>query len=74
MVVSDFVPVGALSQISDGMGVTEGTAGLLVTLPALAAPAATVLMRRLDRRLAIIGLTALIAVSCVLPPQRPASR
>ncbi|MDH6630170.1 putative MFS family arabinose efflux permease [Streptomyces sp. LBL] len=70
VVVSEFVPVGALPQISDGLGVTEGTAGLLVTLPALsgavAAPAATVLMRRLDRRLAIIGLTALIAVSCIL--------
>ncbi len=70
VVVSEFVPVGALPQISEGLGVSEGTAGLLVTLPALsgavAAPAATVLMRRLDRRLAIIGLTALIAVSCVL--------
>ena len=70
VVVSEFMPVGALPQISDGMGISEGTAGMMVTLPALsgavAAPAATVLMRRLDRRLAIIGLTVLIAVSCVL--------
>ncbi|MET7648020.1 MFS transporter [Streptomyces sp. NPDC005426] len=70
VVVSEFMPVGALPQISDEMGVSEGTAGLMVTLPALsgaiAAPAATVLMRRLDRRLAVIGLTVLIAVSCVL--------
>ncbi|MER6850609.1 MFS transporter [Streptomyces flaveolus] len=70
VVVAEFVPVGALPQISAGLGVSEGTAGLLVTLPAVtgavAAPAATVLMRRLDRRLAIIGLTALIAVSLAL--------
>jgi predicted MFS family arabinose efflux permease len=75
VVVSEFVPVGALPQISTGFGVSEGTAGLIVTLPALsgavAAPAATVLMRRLDRRLAIIGLTALIVVSCLLSAAAP---
>lgn len=75
VVVSEFVPVGALPQISAGLGVSEGTAGLIVTLPALsgavAAPVATVLMRRLDRRLVIIGLTALIAVSCVLSAASP---
>ncbi|WP_406490418.1 MFS transporter [Streptomyces sp. NBC_01604] len=75
VVVAEFVPVGALPQISAGLGVSEGTAGLLVTLPAItgaiAAPAATVLMRRLDRRLAIIGLTALIAVSLGLSAVAP---
>ncbi|MGW7648984.1 MFS transporter [Streptomyces bobili] len=75
VVVSEFVPVGALPQISAGLGVSEGTAGLIVTLPALsgavAAPVATVLMRRLDRRLVIIVLTALIAVSCVLSAAAP---
>ncbi|WP_318219172.1 MFS transporter [Streptomyces sp. SCL15-6] len=75
VVVAEFVPVGALPQISAGLGVSEGTAGLLVTLPAItgaiAAPAATVLMRRLDRRLAIIGLTALIAVSLGLSAAAP---
>ncbi|MET7296658.1 MFS transporter [Streptomyces griseoloalbus] len=75
VVVAEFVPVGALPQISAGLGVSEGTAALLVTLPAItgaiAAPAATVLMRRLDRRLAIIGLTALIAVSLGLSAVAP---
>ncbi|MFE9823439.1 MFS transporter [Streptomyces sp. NPDC005791] len=75
VVVAEFVPVGALPQISSGLGVGEGTAGLLVTLPAvvgaIAAPAATVLMRHLDRRLAIIGLTALIAISCGLSAVAP---
>ncbi|MEV5492596.1 MFS transporter [Streptomyces bobili] len=75
VVVSEFVPVGALPQISSGFGISEGTAGLIVTLPAvsgaIAAPVATVLMRRLDRRLAIIGLTALIAVSCLLSAAAP---
>ncbi|MFE9728595.1 MFS transporter [Streptomyces sp. NPDC005794] len=75
VVVSEFVPVGALPQISTSFGVSEGAAGLLVTLPALsgavAAPVATVLMRRLDRRLAIIALTSLIAVTAVLSAAAP---
>lgn len=75
VVVAEFVPVGALSQISDGLAISEGTAGLLVTLPALvgavAAPVATVLIRRLDRRAAIIGLTALIIISGILSVVAP---
>ncbi|MDR6170393.1 MFS transporter [Curtobacterium sp. SORGH_AS_0776] len=75
VVVAEFVPVGALSAIAHGLRVSEGEAGLLVTLPAVvgavAAPVATVLMRRLDRRVAVQVLTALIAVSCLLSAVAP---
>ncbi|WP_181434582.1 MULTISPECIES: MFS transporter [unclassified Curtobacterium] len=75
VVLGEFVPVGALPQISTTLHVHQGVAGLLVTAPAVvgavAAPGAAMLIRRLDRRQAIVWLTLLIAVSTVLAAIAP---
>lgn len=75
VVVAEFVPVGALTAISSGLHISDGSAGLLVTVPALvgavAAPAAALLIRRVDRRTVIIGLTGLIVISCATSALAP---
>ncbi len=67
LVTAEFLPVGLLPAIAADLGVTEGRAGLTVTMPgllaALAAPALTVATGRLDRRIVLWGLTALLVVS-----------
>ncbi|WP_245791648.1 MFS transporter [Actinacidiphila rubida] len=67
LVLSEFLPVGLLPAIGDGLHVDTGTAGLLVVVPgvtaAVAAPLLTVASGRLDRRHVLIALAALITVS-----------
>jgi MFS family permease len=70
MVTSEFLPIGLLGAIARDMGVAEGRAGLMVTVPgftaAFAAPAATLLAGRLDRRTLLLVLSALILGSNLL--------
>ncbi|THV24350.1 MFS transporter [Glycomyces paridis] len=62
---SEVLPVGLLTPIGSALGVSAGTAGLMVTVPglvaAVAAPLAVVFTRRLDRRLVLVGLAVLVA-------------
>ncbi len=64
---TEFLPVGLLRYISQGLGVTEGTAGIMVTAPgllaAIAAPFLTVAVGRFDRRRVLLGLGLLLVVS-----------
>lgn len=75
LVTAEFLPVGLLPAIAADLGVTEGRAGLTVTMPgllaALAAPALTVATGRLDRRVVLWGLTALLVVSNVIVALAP---
>jgi predicted MFS family arabinose efflux permease len=65
VMTSEVLPVGLLTPISAELGVSEGTAGLMVTVPglvaALSAPLSIVFTRRLDRRLVLIALAVLVA-------------
>ncbi|NUQ88344.1 MAG: MFS transporter, partial [Glycomyces artemisiae] len=65
VMTSEVLPVGLLTPIGAELGVSEGTAGLMVTVPglvaAVAAPLSIVLTRRLDRRLVLLGLALLVA-------------
>jgi predicted MFS family arabinose efflux permease len=65
VMTSEVLPVGLLTPIGSELGVSAGTAGLMVTVPGLvaaaAAPLAVVFTRRLDRRLVLIGLAVLVA-------------
>lgn len=67
LVTTEFLPVGLLKEIAAGLGVTEGTAGLAVTMPGVVAAVAGPLMMlaagRLDRRLGLVLMTALLAAS-----------
>ncbi len=67
LVTTEFLPVGLLKEIASGLAVSEGRAGLMVTMPGVvAAIAGPVLMLgagRLDRRLGLWLMTMLLAVS-----------
>src|ERR1700733_11060629 len=70
LVVTEFLPVGLLPGIARDLGVPEGTTGLAVTATAIlgfiAAPVTALSIRRLDRRLVLLGLTALLILSSVM--------
>jgi predicted MFS family arabinose efflux permease len=74
-VTSEFLPIGLLTQISAGLHISDGTAGLMVTVPGLvaafAAPIMTIGAGRVDRRILVLGLIALLVASnltCTLAP------
>lgn len=75
LVFSEFVPIGLLPSISGGLGVSIGTAGTVVAVPAitaaLAAPLATIACGRLDRRWVLIALAVMIGTSNLLAATAP---
>ncbi|MFG3253105.1 MFS transporter [Streptomyces sp. NPDC048172] len=72
---TEMLPVGLLTPMSGGLGVTEGVAGLTVTLvgvtAALAAPAVPLLLGRLNRRTALVLLMSLLTVANALSAAAP---
>lgn len=75
MVTTEFLPIGLLTDIARTLGVSDGTAGLMVTMPgvlaAFAAPLLTVAAGRLDRRTVMLALTAALLVSNLLAAFAP---
>lgn len=67
LVTVESLPVGLLPFIGESLDVSEGTAGLMVTVPGLVAsvtaPLFPVVIGRLDRRGALIGLIALMVLA-----------
>ncbi|HHQ4314147.1 TPA: MFS transporter [Serratia fonticola] len=67
MVTTEFLPIGLLTNIAPSLDVSTGKAGLMVTIPgvvaAVAAPVLSLLSGRLDRRLLMQGLSALLIIS-----------
>ncbi|KJY31428.1 transporter, partial [Streptomyces sp. NRRL S-444] len=67
LITSELLPVGLLTPVGDALGVSDGTAGLMVTVPGLVAglcaPLVTVGAGRLDRRLVLCVLIALTAAA-----------
>ncbi|MCC2954347.1 MFS transporter [Massilia sp. IC2-477] len=70
LVTSEFLPVGLLPQIAREFDVTSGVAGLMVTMPgiaaALVAPLTLAFAGTLDRRHVMWALLGLLALSNVL--------
>jgi predicted MFS family arabinose efflux permease len=66
-VTSEFLPIGLLTQISAGLHVSHGVAGLMVTIPGLiaafAAPVMTIVAGGVDRRILVLALSALLVLS-----------
>jgi len=75
LVTSEFLPIGLLTNISGSLGVSAGMAGLMVSVPgivaAFAAPALTILASRVDRRVLLLSLMALLAVSSFISAIAP---
>lgn len=70
LVVTEFLPVGLLPGISSDLGIAEGTAGLIVSITAIlgfiAAPITAVAIGKMDRKLVLLGFTALLVISSLL--------
>src|SRR5712664_3653499 len=70
LVFSEVIPVGLLADFSGHLGVSIGTGGLMVVVPAVAAavaaPLLTLCSARLERRRVLVGLSALVLVSDVI--------
>ncbi|MCW3674616.1 MFS transporter [Burkholderia cenocepacia] len=75
LVVMEFLPVGLLPGIVKGFGITDGLAGLTVTVTAgagfLAAPTVALLIGRLDRRRVLLGLSGLVIASGAMSVAAP---
>ncbi len=67
LVVAEQLPIGLLPSMSTSLRVTEGVAGVSVTVPsvvaAIAAPAVPLLVGRLDRRALLVVLMAIMTVA-----------
>ncbi|ANJ25566.1 MFS transporter [Agromyces aureus] len=70
LVASEFLPASLLSPIAADLGITEGTAGQLVTATSvigiIGGPLVVSALPRIDRRWVMVGLTTLAILSNVL--------
>ncbi|MFD9792834.1 MFS transporter [Streptomyces sp. NPDC059070] len=75
MVTAEQLPMGLLTPIGGAFDVSEGAAGLMVTVPGLVAsataPLLPVLIRRGDRRTVLIALLGLMAAANLLSVAAP---
>ncbi|MBB5128233.1 putative MFS family arabinose efflux permease [Streptomyces albaduncus] len=75
MVTSEMLPVGLLTPISGSLEVSEGTAGLTLTVTGLvgafSAPLVTAAVGRIDRRAILCSLMVLVAAANVLAAWSP---
>ncbi|WP_143174498.1 MFS transporter [Streptoalloteichus hindustanus] len=75
VVTSEMLPVGLLTSLSPELGVSEGVAGLTLTVTglvaAVAAPLVTPAVGRLDRRAALCGLMLVLAIGNLMSAWAP---
>lgn len=75
VVTAEMLPVGLLTPIGSSLQVSEGTAGLSLTVTgvvsALASPILPLVLGKLDRRIVMVGLMALLAAASLLAAAAP---
>ncbi|MFI6920888.1 MFS transporter [Nonomuraea spiralis] len=78
LVTAEQLPIGLLTPVGSALSISEGAAGLMVTVPsivaALSAPLVPVLVGRMNRRLllvALMGLMTLANLASALAPNYP---
>ncbi|MEN3535911.1 MFS transporter [Microbispora sp. ZYX-F-249] len=75
LVTAEQLPIGLLTSVGSALSVSEGTAGLMVTVPSLvaavAAPLVPVLVGAMNRRLLLLGLMALMTLANVVSALAP---
>lgn len=75
MVTTEYLPVGIIPGMAADLGVTHGTAGLTVTIPALVAAfgalLVSVLAGKFDRRAVLAGLTVMLVAANVIAVLAP---
>ncbi|MFD9908359.1 MFS transporter, partial [Streptomyces sp. NPDC059063] len=76
IVTVEILPIGLLPSIGDSFHVTDGTAGLMMTMPgilaALSAPVVTTATARVDRRTMLCAFMVLLAGASFLAAAAPA--
>jgi len=74
-VTTEFLPIGLLTNIAATLHVREGVAGLMVTLPGIFAaamgPVLILASGRLDRRVVLLALSALLVLSNTMAALAP---
>ncbi|MEV0402446.1 MFS transporter [Actinoallomurus sp. NPDC050550] len=67
LVTAEQLPIGLLTAVGSALSVSEGTAGLMVTVPSLvaavSAPLVPVLVGAMNRRLLLLGLMGLMTLA-----------
>ncbi|MYR60833.1 MFS transporter [Streptomyces sp. SID625] len=75
VVTTEILPIGLLTSIGSGFTVSDGTAGLTMTMPgflaALSAPLVTAATARFDRRLMLCAFMLLLALANFLAAAAP---
>lgn len=75
VVTAEMMPVGLLTPMGDALGVSPGTAGLTLTITgfvaAVAAPPATPIAGRMDRRTVLVLTAVLLAVANLIAAAAP---
>lgn len=75
LVTAEQLPIGLLTSVGSALHVSEGTAGLMVTVPgvvaAIAAPLVPVAVGRMDRRVMLVGLMILMTLANVVSAIAP---
>jgi predicted MFS family arabinose efflux permease len=75
LVTTELLPVGLITPIGGSLGISEGTAGMAVSLPgvvaAVAAPVVAVSGGRLDRRWTLCALIGLMSAADLLAAAAP---
>lgn len=75
VVTAEMLPVGLLTPMAAALGVSEGTAGLSLTVTgvvaAVSAPVLPLVLGRLDRRRVLVGLMALLTIAGLLSAWSP---
>lgn len=75
IVTTEILPIGLLTKIGAGFTVSDGMAGLMMTMPgflaAIAAPVVTVVTARIDRRLMLCVFMVLLAAANFLAAAAP---
>ncbi|WP_345444206.1 MFS transporter [Actinoallomurus vinaceus] len=76
IVTTEILPIGLLTSIGSSFTISDGTAGLMMTMPgylaAVSAPAVTVATARIDRRLMLCALMFLLALANFIASAAPA--
>jgi hypothetical protein len=70
LIASEFMPVSLLTPIASGLSISEGQAGQAISISGVFAVITSLfiatLTRRLDRRIVVLGLTALLTLSGII--------
>jgi predicted MFS family arabinose efflux permease len=76
IVTTEILPIGLLPSVASSFRITDGTAGLMMTMPgfvaAVAAPVVTVATGRIDRRLMLCAFLVVLAVADFMAALAPA--